>query len=157
MLHALFETAPAAPAGQAAAPCARATNRALRPSRIALAVFAAATCHGAAVRAQDAAAVEPASTASPVAAADLSPVVVTATRTERRQLDVPASVDVIDRDTLRDAQLRVNLSESLGRVPGLVILNRQNYAQDLQLSIRGFGSRSTFGVRLWNACMNNRP
>jgi iron complex outermembrane receptor protein len=79
--------------------------------------------------------------------ASLDPVVITATRTERPGLDVPASVEVIERDTLRDAQLRVNLSETLGRVPGLVILDRQNYAQDLQLSIRGFGSRSTFGVR----------
>ena len=32
-------------------------------------------------------------------------------------------------------------------MPGLQIQNRQNYAQDLQLSIRGFGARSTFGVR----------
>lgn len=77
----------------------------------------------------------------------LSPVVVTATRSERLLLDVPASVDVIDRDSIRDAQLRVNLSESLVQVPGVVVLNRQNYAQDLQISIRGFGSRSTFGVR----------
>jgi len=77
----------------------------------------------------------------------LSPVVVTATRTERLLLDVPASVDVIDRESIRDAQLRVNLSESLLQVPGVVVLNRQNYAQDLQISIRGFGSRSTFGVR----------
>ena len=48
---------------------------------------------------------------------------------------------------MRDARLQVNLSESLGVVPGLQIQNRQNYAQDLQLSIRGFGARSTFGVR----------
>lgn len=30
---------------------------------------------------------------------------------------------------------------------GLQVQNRQNYAQDLQLSIRGFGSRSTYGIR----------
>jgi len=86
----------------------------------------------------------------PAAAAEpqpLDPVVVTATRTERLLLDVPASVDLIDRQTIRDAELRVNLSESLAQVPGVVVLNRQNYAQDLQISIRGFGSRSTFGVR----------
>lgn len=47
----------------------------------------------------------------------------------------------------RRAAPRVNLSESLGAVPGLQVQNRQNYAQDLQLSIRGFGSRSTYGVR----------
>ena len=77
----------------------------------------------------------------------LEPTVVTATRTERGALDVPASIDVIGRDEVRDAQWRVNLSESLARVPGVVALNRHNYAQDLQISIRGFGARSTFGVR----------
>ena len=77
----------------------------------------------------------------------LDRVVVTATRTERAQFDVPASIDILDRDEVRDTKLRVNLSESLVRVPGLVILNRQNYAQDLQISVRGFGARSTFGVR----------
>jgi len=77
----------------------------------------------------------------------LDRVVVTATRTERPQLDVPASTDVLERDEVRDTHLRVNLSESLTRVPGLVVLNRQNYAQDLQISVRGFGARSTFGVR----------
>ena len=91
-----------------------------------------------------------AQTAAPAPAAEpqaLSPVVVTATRSERLLLDVPASVDLVDRETIRDAQLRVNLSESLAQVPGVVVLNRQNFAQDLQISIRGFGSRSTFGVR----------
>ena len=77
----------------------------------------------------------------------LEPTVITATRAAREALDVPASVDVIERDAVRDAQWRVNLSESLGRAPGVVVLNRQNYAQDLQISIRGFGARSTFGVR----------
>lgn len=86
---------------------------------------------------------------SPPAATEqtLDPVVITATRTVRPGMAVPASVDVVDRDTIRDGQLRINLSETLSRVPGLVILDRQNYAQDLQLSVRGFGSRSTFGVR----------
>src|SRR6185369_13721580 len=41
----------------------------------------------------------------------------------------------------------INLSESVGLVPGVIARERQNYAQDLQLSIRGFGARSTFGVR----------
>ena len=77
----------------------------------------------------------------------LAPVVVTATRTVREALDVPASADVIDAATIRDAQARVNLSESLAKVPGIVVLNRQNYAQDLQISSRGFGARSSFGIR----------
>lgn len=77
----------------------------------------------------------------------LETVVVTATRTERLALEVPASVSVISAGEIRDTQLRINLSESLPRVPGVVALNRENYAQDLQISIRGFGARSTFGVR----------
>ena len=84
----------------------------------------------------------------PAQPAVLSPVVVSVTRgVEQRAFDTPASVDVIDGTTLRQGQLQVNLSESLARVPGIVALNRQNYAQDLQISSRGFGARSTFGVR----------
>ncbi len=60
---------------------------------------------------------------------------------------MPGSVDLVDADQLHDAKLQVNLSESLGSVPGLQVQNRQNYAQDLQISIRGFGARSTFGLR----------
>ena len=60
---------------------------------------------------------------------------------------VPASVTVVDGAQVRDRQWQVNLSESLASVPGLLLQNRQNYAQDLQLSIRGQGARSTFGVR----------
>lgn len=80
-------------------------------------------------------------------AAVLDPVVVTATRHEQRSFDVPASVDVVDRAAIRDGQPAINLSESLPRVPGVFAANRNNYAQDLQLSIRGFGARATFGVR----------
>ena len=60
---------------------------------------------------------------------------------------LPASASVVDGEQMRDRQLQVNLSESLGGVPGLQLRNRQNYAQDLQLSMRGYGARSTFGVR----------
>lgn len=78
----------------------------------------------------------------------LRPVVVTPTPgVAQPAFDVPASVDVIDGSTLRNGQLQINLSESLARVPGVVALNRQNYAQDIQVSTRGFGARATFGVR----------
>ncbi len=77
----------------------------------------------------------------------LSDVVVSASRTEQRSFDTPASIQTIDRTTIENAGPQVNLSESLNRVPGLTILNRQNYAQDLQVSIRGFGARSAFGIR----------
>src|SRR6476661_1766370 len=56
-------------------------------------------------------------------------------------------VVVIPGAQLRDGQLGVNLSESLVRAPGITALNRQNYAQDIQISSRGYGARSTFGAR----------
>ncbi|HUX25655.1 MAG TPA: TonB-dependent receptor [Burkholderiales bacterium] len=74
-------------------------------------------------------------------------IVVTATRSARPSLDIPASIDVVDAQTLHQGQPEINLSESLGGVPGLNVQNRQNYAQDLQLSIRGFGARAAFGIR----------
>ena len=81
------------------------------------------------------------------AATQLAPVVVTATRTDVLPFDVPASINRIDGAGIRDARLQVNLSESLGGVPGLLARDRQNYAQDVQISVRGFGARSTFGIR----------
>ncbi|MGK1559581.1 TonB-dependent receptor PqqU [Klebsiella pneumoniae] len=80
-------------------------------------------------------------------AADEQTMVVTAAPTTVSELDTPAAVSVVNGDEMRQAAPRVNLSESLGAVPGLQVQNRQNYAQDLQLSIRSFGSRSTYGVR----------
>ncbi len=73
--------------------------------------------------------------------------IVSATPQTVSELDSPAAVSVVQGDDIRQATPRVNLSESLNSVPGLQVQNRQNYAQDLQLSIRGFGSRSTYGVR----------
>src|SRR5664279_1971331 len=87
------------------------------------------------------------SQAAPDGAVRLAPVVVTATRTEQSPFDVPASIDRIGSDAIRDARPQVNISESLGGVAGLLARDRQNYAQDVQISVRGFGARSTFGIR----------
>ena len=77
----------------------------------------------------------------------LEDVVISASRAQQRSFDAPAAVQSVEREAIQDAGPQVNLSESLNRVPGLTILNRQNYAQDLQLSIRGFGARAAFGIR----------
>jgi iron complex outermembrane recepter protein len=81
------------------------------------------------------------------AIARLPETTVTATRIERESFDLPVSIDTVDTRTIREDRPMVNLSESLNAVPGIVVQNRQNYAQDLQISSRGFGARSTFGVR----------
>ena len=70
---------------------------------------------------------------------------------------LPASATVLDGEQVREHQMQVNLSEGLSGVPGLQIKNRQNYAQDLQLSIRGYGARSTFGVRGVRLYVDNIP
>ncbi|MDR2876157.1 MAG: TonB-dependent receptor, partial [Methylobacillus sp.] len=82
-------------------------------------------------------------------AADLitAPVVVTGTRVEQNSFDLPMSIDSVDGATIREGQLQVNLSESAARVPGIVVNNRNNPAQDLAVQVRGFGARSSFGVR----------
>lgn len=89
--------------------------------------------------------------ALPAYAQDAAPllpeVTVSATRVEQESRDLPVAIDSIDRRAIREDNPQVNLSEALGRVPGIVVQNRQNYAQDLQISSRGFGARTTFGVR----------
>jgi iron complex outermembrane receptor protein len=79
--------------------------------------------------------------------APLTQVVVTATRVAQSSFDLPVAVDRVNEQQIREGQLQVNLSESLDEVPGVAVQSRQNYAQDLQMSVRGFGARSSFGVR----------
>lgn len=76
-----------------------------------------------------------------------SPIVVTATRVEQNSFDLPVAIDVVEKKDIQDGQLQMTLSESLIRVPGITAQNRTNQSQDPQISSRGFGSRSSFGVR----------
>jgi iron complex outermembrane recepter protein len=83
--------------------------------------------------------------AVPPQASPLPAVVVTATRTAQLPFDIPAAVNVVAMPP--DGTLNVNASELLVGIPGVLARDRQNYAQDEQISIRGFGARSTFGIR----------
>ena len=74
-------------------------------------------------------------------------VIVQSGRLEQKQFDTPGSIYTVDSDTIRSSGPQVNISDVLNRAPGVVALNRNNYAQDLQISIRGFGSRAAFGLR----------
>ena len=88
-----------------------------------------------------------AATPPPARAITLPGIVVTATRLPERAFDVPASVDAVRLDELAADRANVDPSEALREVPGVFARDRQDYAQDEQISIRGFGARSTFGVR----------
>ena len=109
----------------------RSASKPRRRSEVALATLLA--CGGGAVAQQPPRALEPA--------------VVTGSRVETQLFEAPYAIGVVSADELRSGGLMVNLSEALARVPGLVINNRGNYAQDLQISSRGFGARASFGVR----------
>jgi iron complex outermembrane recepter protein len=88
-----------------------------------------------------------ATTALAQSPAALDPVVISVERSSQSSFNAAAAITAVSRDVIDSGGPQVNLSEALNRVPGISILNRQNYAQDLQLSIRGFGARSTFGIR----------
>src|SRR5262245_49178720 len=80
-------------------------------------------------------------------AGDMQTVVVTGSLRAQQVVDAPYAIGVVDAQTLRTSGPMINLSEALHRVPGLTVSNRNNYAQDLQISSRGFGARAGFGVR----------
>src|SRR5688572_1874860 len=77
----------------------------------------------------------------------LEEIIVRATMIERTLDSVPASVSVVDEDDIQLGRQQLALDEALSRVPGLFMQNRYNFAQDLRLSIRGFGARAQFGIR----------
>lgn len=112
------------------------------PEALALALLALPAAHAQ----QDVPATDSTSQTN-LATATLPVVVVTAVRIPQPDFDVPAAVGVVTRDQIADGAPAVSLSQSLARIPGVVAQNRQSYAQDSQISIRGFGSRASFGVR----------
>lgn len=88
---------------------------------------------------------------------DLPAVQVNASRLDIPPFDVPAALSVVQIAPAEAGQPGVNFSEVLVGVPGILARDRQNYAQDEQISIRGFGSRSTFGVRSIRIFMDGIP
>ncbi|ENX39488.1 TonB-dependent receptor [Acinetobacter sp. NIPH 2100] len=79
-------------------------------------------------------------------AVQLPAIKVEATRTDTTYMQTPASIFRVEMPK-NDQSAQVNLTEVIKGVPSVQLRNRENYAQDLQLSMRGFGARSTFGVR----------
>jgi iron complex outermembrane receptor protein len=84
---------------------------------------------------------------APSASNGLEEIVVTATMLERTLDRVPAAVSVVNADEIQLGRQQLALDEALGRVPGVFMQNRYNFAQDLRVSIRGFGARAQFGIR----------
>ena len=72
---------------------------------------------------------------------------VTVTRSPEPLARVPFAVGVLNRDDLVRGQATLGIDEALNNLPGVVVANRYNFSLDQRISIRGFGSRSNFGVR----------
>lgn len=111
--------------------------RCLRPCSFTACVLAVLTLSGPAVG-------QPRSAAEAIT---LEPLEVTIPRLEGSLAETPAGVSVVGRSQIQDGRQGLGLDESLARVPGAFFLNRHNFAQDLRISIRGFGARAPFGVR----------
>lgn len=77
----------------------------------------------------------------------LAPVKVISARFEANEKRLPLSLTVMDGSRLQVGQPQLSLFESLGGVAGLFAQNPDNFAQDLRISIRGFGARAAFGIR----------
>lgn len=73
--------------------------------------------------------------------------VVLGSESDAQDTRIPLARSIVSDGQISPQSLGANLSETLQRVPGIVAVNRQNYAQDLQISSRGFGARAQFGVR----------
>lgn len=91
------------------------------------------------------------------AATSLPAIEVNASRLDIPPFDVPAALSVVQVDPGKAGLPGVNFSEAIVGVPGILARDRQNYAQDEQISIRGFGSRTTFGVRSIRVFMDGIP
>lgn len=78
---------------------------------------------------------------------DIDKVVVKATRLEGRAIRLPLSVTTLSFENSQDSRQQLSFNEYLMNVPGLFALNANNFAQDLRVSIRGFGARAAFGIR----------
>jgi iron complex outermembrane receptor protein len=78
---------------------------------------------------------------------NLDEIVVTATRMQSSLRDVARSISVVGKDRIQGATQQLGMDEALAAVPGLYIQNRYNFAGDLRVSMRGFGARSSFGIR----------
>lgn len=85
--------------------------------------------------------------ADTVDATMLPEISVTVTRTPEPLRRVPYAVGVLGKDEIQRGQTTIGLDEALSNIPGVVVANRYNFSLDQRISIRGFGSRSNFGVR----------
>jgi iron complex outermembrane receptor protein len=77
----------------------------------------------------------------------LAPVVTVSRDVGRSVLDLPYAITSVRPDSQRPGQQHLSADQTLFGLPGVVVANRTNPSQDVRIAVRGFGSRSSFGVR----------
>lgn len=78
--------------------------------------------------------------------AELDPLEITASRTRTDWLTAPVTVSAVETAN-RPGEQGLTLDTQLAQVPGTYVQSRYNFAQGMRIAIRGFGARSSFGVR----------
>jgi len=78
---------------------------------------------------------------------EIEEIIVSGLKIQQSLEDSVLSISVVDGQDISNGRQNLGIDESLARVPGLFMQNRYNFAQDLRVSIRGFGARSSFGIR----------
>jgi iron complex outermembrane receptor protein len=77
----------------------------------------------------------------------LPEITVTVTRSPERMVRLPAAIGMVNQADIQRGQATLGLDESLNNIPGVYVANRYNYNLDQRLVIRGYGTRSNFGLR----------
>jgi iron complex outermembrane recepter protein len=98
-----------------------------------------------------------AQTDSSLKATELQPVIISSSRFVGKDIQTPLAVTVIDQARLQTGQSKLSMFDALGAVPGVFAMNSENFAQDLRISIRGFGARASFGIRGLKVVMDGIP
>lgn len=89
---------------------------------------------------------QPIQTDSTLIDQDIKTILVNATKVQKSWVPAATSIYTIS-PKAKDQLVQNSLQEFLLQSPSIFALNANNKAQDLRISIRGFGSRAAFGVR----------
>ncbi|MCH2081277.1 MAG: TonB-dependent receptor [Saprospiraceae bacterium] len=77
----------------------------------------------------------------------LDSITIKASRISEKLTEVPFAISSLGKSQLQLGQPQLTINDALDQIPGVFALNATNFAQDLRVSIRGFGARSSFGIR----------
>ncbi len=78
---------------------------------------------------------------------NIDSITVSATKISKKWLNSTRAISEVNTSSTKEILPQVTFQDYVNEMPGLFAINNQNKAQDLRISVRGFGLRSAFGVR----------